>query len=314
MNDGRDQSVERLLKRSLRTESGSSGEGPCLDAETLAAWADGGLNREERSAAETHLSQCGRCQMTLAAFARGDVPVAAEQNRSWRRWSIGWLVPLAAGAAAVAIWIAVPQPTPPPAQVSQEAVSGPPPGSPVTPADSPAGAPMPERTARPQTGNAAAPFGGGTSDARAERQLYRAAQSSAAPSPSSAAQTMAQARMLGALGADSTVIASPDPNVRWRIGGGALQYSSTGGRQWEPLVLDVDVELTAGVSPSGSVCWLVGRAGTVLRTTDGRRFERIPFPEPVDLAGVVSTSDMAATVTTSDGRVFRTSDGGVTWN
>ena len=93
-----------------------------------------------------------------------------------------------------------------------------------------------------------------------------------------------------------------------------MQYSSTGGSQWETLEVDVNVELTAGASPSASVCWLVGRAGTVLRTIDGRRFQRLPFPEAVDLAGVASASERAATVTASDGRVFRTADGGVTWN
>ena len=342
MNDGRDQSVERLLRRSLRAQ-GDASEGLCLDAEALAAWVDGGLGGDERAAAETHLSHCARCQMTLAAFARGDVPEQAEQEKSWRRWGLGWLVPLAAGAAAVAIWIAVPQPTPPaaaPVQVRHEPAT-PPTGSRVLPADPAPAAPMvapktesavafdserlPSREKRQQVEASAdaavglqptTAAGSGAIMAGPSVRAPRPAAASQPPPPVSAAETLANARaLMSRLDAAFTVIASPDAGVLWRFGGGsALQYSSTGGRQWETLDVDASVELTAGVSPSASVCWLVGRAGTVLRTTDGRRFQRVPFPEPVDLAGVASASDRAATVTASDGRVFRTADGGVTWN
>lgn len=347
MNDSRDQSIERLLRRSLRADGASSGTGSCLDAETLAAWADEGLGADERAAAETHLSQCARCQMMLATFVRSDVPEQAEQERPWRRWGFGWLVPLAAGAAAVAIWIAVPRQGPPaPANVVQSTISKPQMDR-LPQAESQPAAPKLAELAPPQTSDRAAAFADpragareevrqeAAADARAAAQPAApatvpapaatvraasaprpaAADNSAPAAPSSAAETMARAGTLSRLDATATVVASPDPKILWRIGAGrVLQYSNTGGQSWETLATGVDVELTAGASPGASVCWLVGRSGTVLRTIDGRRFQRVTFPEPADLAGVQSTSEMAATVTTSDGRAFRTSDGGTTWN
>ena len=34
----------------------------CLDGETLAAWVDGGLSRNDAAMAEAHVSSCPRCQ------------------------------------------------------------------------------------------------------------------------------------------------------------------------------------------------------------------------------------------------------------
>jgi hypothetical protein len=280
--------------------------------------------------------------MTLAAFVRGDAPEEAEQ-KSWRRWGLGLVVPVAAGAAAVAIWIAVPQPTPPaaaPVQVRQAPATAPSSGGRVSPAD-----PAPAAVIPPPAGELAAALDSERLPSREKREASaspgtaaangvvqptivngsaaitagaspRPAATAVPAAPSDAAETIGALRTLASrLAATSTVIASPDSSVLWRfVGGRALQYSATGGRQWETLDIDVNVELTAGASSGASVCWLVGRGGTVLRTIDGRRFQRIPFPEAVDLISVASASDTAATVTASDGRVFRTADGGVTWN
>ena len=49
----RDSTVERLLPRALEAHASASGEA-CLDADTIAAWADGALTPEERIAAEAH--------------------------------------------------------------------------------------------------------------------------------------------------------------------------------------------------------------------------------------------------------------------
>src|SRR5207245_4738199 len=76
-----------------------------------------------------------------------------------------------------------------------------------------------------------------------------------------------------------TEIVSPDPNVRWRIVGSAVEHSSSGGSTWEAASTGLAAALTAGAAPSASVCWLVGRAGAVLRTTDGHTWRRVPFPE-----------------------------------
>ena len=40
----RDASVERLLRQTLRVPDDAQSAGSCLDPETFAAWADGGLS------------------------------------------------------------------------------------------------------------------------------------------------------------------------------------------------------------------------------------------------------------------------------
>jgi len=121
----RDRTVERLLRQSLKARAGSVAHGPCLDAETIAAWADEALAGEELVAAEAHASDCSRCQAMLAAIARTTASAAVHNAREdgapafqasgpaktrWRSgWRIGWLVPLTAAAAALVLWIVVPR-------------------------------------------------------------------------------------------------------------------------------------------------------------------------------------------------------------
>jgi hypothetical protein len=79
----------------------------CLDAETLAAWADGGLTATAAAAVELHASNCSHCTALLAALERS--APAASTTRVWTPAQVfRWLAPLAAAATAVAIWIAVP--------------------------------------------------------------------------------------------------------------------------------------------------------------------------------------------------------------
>src|SRR5262245_49834894 len=107
----RDQSLERLLRQSLKTPSGGATTS-CLDPETLAAWADGGLSGHELEVAQSHAADCARCQSALAALVRTSLdpvkPVAETLDQGHRRW-FAWLVPLTAAAAAIAIWVAVPR-------------------------------------------------------------------------------------------------------------------------------------------------------------------------------------------------------------
>ena len=105
----RDQSVERLLKESFRTSARTLQPGSCLDGETLAAWIDGSLAGGQLTAAREHLADCVDCQATLAAFARTASPEAVPEPW-WRRGlSARWLVPVAATATVIAIWVAVPR-------------------------------------------------------------------------------------------------------------------------------------------------------------------------------------------------------------
>lgn len=76
-----------------------------LDPEVLAAWVDGSLDEQSRADAEAHAADCARCQAVLAAMVRIEPP--AEPKRSWFASPLRWLVPIAAAAAALAVWVAV---------------------------------------------------------------------------------------------------------------------------------------------------------------------------------------------------------------
>lgn len=75
-----------------------------LDADVVAAWADGSLDPHARAAAEAHAADCTRCQAVLAAMVRTE-PEAVRPGRGWL--AARWLVPLATAAVAVALWVAL---------------------------------------------------------------------------------------------------------------------------------------------------------------------------------------------------------------
>jgi photosynthesis system II assembly factor YCF48-like protein len=108
----RDKALERLLRQSMKTPRGSV-TGSCLDPETLAVWAEGGLSGDELDAAQSHVAECARCQASLATLVqtslREGVTVASARSEKTPRRLSAWLVPLTAAAAAIAIWIAVPR-------------------------------------------------------------------------------------------------------------------------------------------------------------------------------------------------------------
>jgi hypothetical protein len=125
----------------------------CVDAETLAAWADGRLAAKEAAAVELHASHCSRCIAMLAAIERTIPPEPGPEDRSWAiapLWR--WIVPLTAAATAVAIWVVVPERpvTQAPATAPQEAArrqqEGAPSSAPPPPSVAPA-QPTPPRVA-----------------------------------------------------------------------------------------------------------------------------------------------------------------------
>src|SRR4029078_10096095 len=96
----------RLLRETLREGAASAPSAACLDADTLAAWSDGALSAADRAAAESHAASCARCPAMVAAMALTAPPAPA--RHWWRAGTYRWLVPLAAAAAAVVLWVAVP--------------------------------------------------------------------------------------------------------------------------------------------------------------------------------------------------------------
>jgi hypothetical protein len=325
----RDQSVDRVLRRTRASRSASDAgiSDGCLDAETLAAWADGELPSNERAAAEQHAADCARCQAMLAAMVR-TTPEAAPAPPRWRLSGFGWLVPLAATAAAVGIWIAVPErPARPPESAPRPADAVSP--SPALPA--PPASPAPTPRAQPDTAELRARDS--RADARAKQIAPPPAAAAAPPpaqafreeaapavQPSASAPSRAFERTTANSLAETIVVSavvdivSPDPMSRWRIAGGrSVERSTDGGATWQPQQAGATSDLVAGSSPSPTVCWLVGRAGLVLLTIDGRQWRRVVFPVPADLSTVSAGDASTAVVTTSDGRTFRTSDAGRTW-
>src|SRR5262249_61903979 len=72
----RDAMIDRLLDGRATRSSGNSTDA-CLDADTLAAWADGALDAGALAAGETHPADCARGQAMLAAMARTAPPAPA---------------------------------------------------------------------------------------------------------------------------------------------------------------------------------------------------------------------------------------------
>jgi hypothetical protein len=369
----RDQSIEQLLRQSLRTPQHDGVTESCLDAETLAAWADGALSGAALEAVQLHVADCARCQDLVGTLARiNSTAPQTESVRASRRW-LAWLVPLTAAAAALVLWVVLPGNNARTALVQQERkvqdndqvaeLRAPQPGSPETrvqpfratpapeAADTPAArarrdapqqrAAVPETPSKAESGaadknvqsavakkveNAAAREKENVAGRLEVDNLRKTAEppatlaapaapaAVAAPAPAPPERGLARSGVRAA-DASATEILSPDPAVRWRILGSAVQHSANGGATWEAAPIGVAVELTAGAAPSAMVCWLVGRDGVVLVTTDGRTWRRVPFPETTDLSSVRATDAgaLVVSVSTTDGRTFVTIDGGLTW-
>lgn len=104
-----DESIERMLRESLGTPTSGAQPGPsCLDAEMMAAWMEGSLTAAQLAAAQAHAADCGVCRAALAALARTTPPTAAPEPWWRRTLHARWLVPVAATATAIAVWVAVP--------------------------------------------------------------------------------------------------------------------------------------------------------------------------------------------------------------
>lgn len=217
---------DRLLKRSL-TPADTVADGICLDAETLAAWADGAIPAPEAEAIERHLAACARCQAMLASFANTELADAAAmidpgvqagaaatsrasnvvpfKSRLMSRW-----VPMALGAVAASLVIYAAWPArPSDASRAEQAMASPAPSPQPPAADLNAfrdAAAARSQTAEAQTARKAAP----ETPARSSRQTSTT--SKPAPEPLAAAPTQAPP---GAASAAATTgglaLASPPP-------------------------------------------------------------------------------------------------------
>jgi hypothetical protein len=325
----RDRSVDALLRRVLSDDVAVSDQAECLEAEKLAAWSSGSLRADEAATVERHVADCSRCRTLVAVFLQS-TPAEPARDSVWRRWRLGWLVPIATAATAAALWVAIPENTP--VYQPQEGAATTVARDATAPdlAAPPASAPEPSPPAAPPSQEAArlreerAPAAGTAASKRTNETAARelADQRSPAAAPPALAERDRQevansapqpfAARLSAV--PPREIVAPGDAARWRILGQQLEWSTSNGNSWEPVAITTDGALTAGAAPSSSVCWVVGRGGAVYLTTDGVRFMRLPFPEMADLVSITATDDRRAVVSAADGRSWQTSDRGVTWS
>ena len=251
--DERDQIVDQALKHAFAPGEPAPASAACLDAETLAAWMDDGLDPGALAMAEAHASACERCQALLGAMVKtlpAAAGVAAAPATPWR-W---WFAPLAAGLAATTLWMVIPgsPPQSPPeitlarAPAESEAAAAPardraPSPEAAQPAlrqNAPAAdvglrkeaPPVVEEAKR----EAEAPAASGRANALAERAELKSAEVQA---PTAAAAPAAADRALGLAQQQAPVleIVSPDPAARWLVHvDGALERSTDAGQTWAP--------------------------------------------------------------------------------
>jgi putative zinc finger protein len=284
----------------------------CLDAETLAAWFDGGLSGAALEDVQSHVATCARCQALLGAMGRTRVAVPAPQPERNPRWWLAWTVPAAAAATALVIWIAVPRQTnvalnPSPSAELQKQEASPQSTLPPAPAQAestaPAAAPAtPARQTRAKADAVAAPPAATPQTANDALQQAPAPLNEAVTVRSAAAPAAAERREAERQGA-----------AAGQLQARAAFANNLCGPMWPAPPSDVAAQVTAGSSPSTAVCWIVGRAGTILRSTDQRTWQRLTFLLTVDLTSVTATDAQSASIVTADGRTFLTVDGGVTW-
>jgi hypothetical protein len=299
--------------------STESGEG-CLDAETLAAWADGGLSAPAAAAVELHASTCSRCSAMLAAIER-TAPAAPVRDAWTRARLFRWLVPLTAVATAVAIWIAVPDRpvTPVPSSPARDLQL--PSERTDAGAQVPVPVPVPEpRTLKqspaPSTQNQE-PQAAPESLAQLRDEMRREA---AKPEPfgaQSAMETPAAAPAAPAGPPPPAPAPMPPPAVAEdRV----AETAPMAERRSSLAKTAMTSESTSGANPLAR--WRVLNFLSIERSTDGGKtwMKTIPppgiapaNPDSVTILSIRAIDDVRAVVRTSDGSDFYTSNGGLTW-
>jgi hypothetical protein len=241
----------------------------CLDAETLAAWVDGGLSRNAAAMAEAHVSSCPRCQ-TIAGLIVKTTPVTTVDAPWWRA---AWLIPVTACVAAVGVWIIAPtnpkpSPEPPAATAKLESARGA--IAPAAPAVAPPAA-APERV--PQQA-------GRRQDLKQEKELgdrFRAGAKDKAAQLR--AETPEEKQREARANAAAKQAVSPDGALHWRVTDrGALERSTDGGTTWEAVNVGITATFTTVQAPEPRTALVTTTDGRIFRTSDGGRTWRLVPP------------------------------------
>jgi hypothetical protein len=326
--------VERLLRQSLARTGSAAPRGQCLDPEMLAAWVDGTLKGGELKAAEAHLSDCSRCLAMVATL----VKTAPEPEPVTRWWGIGtlrWWIPLTAGIAAVAIWIALPGD---PARAPEQTIAR----TEVTPAEPAAEQPAAELRSQMEADKRAAVQPGERppdnrqaertdADAHADAKTSGArevAKEVAPPRSSALSEFQAVSRDEHA-SPPPPAAAPPADSDRPAAVGAIEERVTTTGESGPPRpsasapasvaarsadLRRANAELAGAAaeiaSPDAVVRWRVGARGFVQLSQDrGATWEALRSGVTADLVGGISPSAMVCWVVGRAGTVLLTTDG-----
>jgi hypothetical protein len=301
----------------------------CIDAEALAAWAEGGLSKAESAAVEVHLADCDRCTAMLATFVR-TIPEPPAAESLWQRWHLRWLVPVATAATVAALWVLIPTPdqrqtamldSAPTAAPGAAASSSPEPAPPVETkeqefnaavdsskradtfargADTPQ-APVPQQPSDERR----------QEDAKAERREAPNQPITVAPPPPRETDR-AQTRDADAQSAER--FASPVPSASAPAAASAAPQTTNTEAERSRLAAAAPRAATSSVleviSPDAKTRWRVIGAGQVERsTTGGAQWERATLPESATLTGASSPSPSVCWLVGRSGAMYVTTDG-----
>jgi hypothetical protein len=319
----------------------------CIDAETLAAWADGGLSESDAAAVETHLSDCERCTAMLATFTR-TIPELPVAESLWTRWHLRWLVPAATAATVAALWVLVPRPDSPqmtigpaPTTEAQAAPSSADNTANTSQRAAPADTKEQESAAlarstpaetfakpeesRPAPQQLADERRDAADDTREKRlQAASSNEANAAARPPAAAPPAREADRTEEKTADAQTerFSAPIPNAAPAAptaaapsaatqppaaGTARLGASSAARVRGEAFSLTAMIEV---ISPDPMTRWRVVRAGQVERSTNGgARWEPATLPESATLTGGTSPSSSICWLVGRTGSIYVTTDG-----
>ncbi|HET9469410.1 MAG TPA: zf-HC2 domain-containing protein [Vicinamibacterales bacterium] len=339
---GNEQNPDRWLGNSLRQAATPPSEG-CPDAETLAAWADGGLNAQAAAAVELHASSCARCMAVAAAMERSAPAIPASRGWTPAR-AMRWLIPLTAAATAVAIWVAVPQRSvvedlkmSVPATEGPVPVPVPVPGS-GSVADSARGALRAENAeppAQPQEQaqlrdddlrreRAAPPAQEFALEIPAAPQAAPEAAPAAPPAPSiptppappTPAAPTAQAAPPAAVGGAAPAKGAAEPSPSLTADSFAETVTTV---ERSAFTAKFVVTAEARVPNNDRIRWRVVASATIERSVDGGKTwaQTVALPRDsvkgLTVTGIRAMSDQNAIVQMSNGVEFLTSNGGKSW-
>ena len=294
----RDAEFDRILRRfagpDAPSPSDQSASAGCLDAETVAAMADGGLLPHEQAAAMSHVSTCARCQAVLAAVIR-TMPESEPARAWWRLPALRWLTPIVATGVAVAVWVAAGNRPPAVTSISAPVEVS----APAQAPNPPAGVPSADQRQAGAVAEAARPAANASQESRKER-----AKSSLRVDQLSAARQKDEASL------DKTVAAEP-----------AAKAVAATPPPASPVPPAPAPAAQAAQTASSNAAAPAASAGGAGRSGAGDQFRALA--DRVGVAGAVAERQFVATdILSSDPRarwrivgntVQRLTDGGVTW-